>query len=106
MIGLSPGVVLRLPESRICLKSGMEAAWFCSWGEGWLHRGSCHEHHVDRLRVLLGHPKPYPEGLRWIRHGVYFLLSALHHPAALLVITPHHLGAAFILRPDAIPVLL
>jgi hypothetical protein len=37
---------------------------------------------------------------------VYFLLSALHYQATLLV-TPHHLlGAAFTLRPDAIPVLL
>jgi hypothetical protein len=106
MTGLSPGVVSCLPEPRICLKSGTEAAWFGSWGEGWLHRGSCYEHHVDRFRVLHGHPNPHPEGLRWIRPGVYFLFSALHHPAALLVTTLHHLGAAFTLRPDASPVLL
>jgi hypothetical protein len=106
MTGLSSGVVSCLPKYRICLKSGTEGAWLCSWGEGWLHRGSCHEHHVDRLRVLHGHPSPHPEGLRWIRHGVYFLLSALHHQATLLVITLHHLGAAFTLRPDAIPVFL
>jgi hypothetical protein len=106
MIGLSPDVVSCLLESRICLKSGTEAAWFCSWGEGWLHRGSCHEHHVDRLSVLHGHPKPRPEGLRWIRHGEHFLFSALHHQATLLVTTLHHLGAAFTLRLDAIPILL
>jgi hypothetical protein len=96
-----PARVQDMPEKR----DGGCLVWFLERGLG-LHRGSYYEHHVDRLRVLHGHPKPRPEGLRWIRHGVYFLLSALHYQATLLVATLHRLGAAFTLRPDAIPVLL